>query len=352
MKKYLYSDGSEKPCRICTSLVSVLLTLGVVAITWGAVDFIITFFTQRGSFIYWFTTIMWSGWFGSAMLYGSVRDALPLLALKNNKLIIYTGLVSRERIEIEDIKHVETEFHEETGLQILITLTTNSKFYAEIYDNSCSIRSCTIFFRKYVPSLKIKTGYRLSPELMNKASIGEDFESLTDKELFEQMDLAIKHGNDELALNILHCLHKKDYLVEELMGDIYLGSGGEFNDKKALKLYREGYERGSRHAAIGLATMYYHGIEVKADKKRALEYLKFAEGFRDSNKYYYLGLLYFEGVVSGSPNEEKASFYFKKAIAYGSENGYLGLAMISGKKKQFCKTFKLGLKQIKAEQVS
>ncbi|GAA0206465.1 hypothetical protein GCM10009123_12430 [Kangiella japonica] len=352
MKKYLYSDGSEQQCRVCENLVGLLYILGIVAITWGVVDFIITFFTPRGSFTYWLTTIMWSGWFGSAMLYVSIRDTLPLLALKSDKLIIYTGLVSRDRIEIEDIKHLETEYQEEAGLQILITLTTNSKFYAEIYDNSCSIRSCTIFFRKYVPSLKIKSGYRLGPELMDKANIGEDFESLTDKELFEQMDLAIKRGNDELALNILHCLHKKDYLVEGLMEDIYLGSGGEFNDKKALRLYREGYERGSRHAAIGLATMYYHGIEVKADKKRAMEYLKFAEGFRDSNKYYYLGLLHFDGVASGSPNEEKASFYFKKAIAYGSGNGYLGLAMISGKKKQFCKTFKLGLKQIKAEQVS
>lgn len=352
MKKYLYPSGSEERCRFCESLVSALYILGVVALTWWLVDFIITFFTERGSFTYWFTTVMWSGWFGCAMLYYSVRDSLPILAIRGKVLVIYKGLIARDRVDIDDIKYIETEFHDETGIQVLISLTSGSRFYAEIVDNSCSVRAFNTFFRKYAPGIKVKSDYRLNPdtEVSNKKSL--DLDSCDEEELFLKLKQARLHGNDELALRILRCLNKEDYFVEPLMADIYLEGGGEFNDKRALKLYREGYDRGSQHAAVGLAVMYYHGIEVKEDKKRAYEYLKFAEGYRDAQRYYYLGLLHMDGIINGRIDEETASFYFKKAVAYGSADGFLGLAMISGKKKQYCKTFKLGLKHIKAEQLS
>lgn len=352
MKKYLYPDGSEKRCWFCESFISILYILGVVALTWGIVDFVITFFTERGSLGYWFTTVMWSGWFGCAMLYFSVRDSLPILAIRDKNLVIYKGLIARDRINIDDIKHIEAEFHDETGIQILITLTSGSRFYAEIVDNSCSMRLFSLFLRKYAPRIKIKSGYKLNPELAANDKQALDLDTCSEDELFSKLKLAKLQGNDELALRILHCLYRKEFVVEGFMADIYLGAGGEFNDKKALKLYREGYDRGSQHAAIGLAMMHYEGIEVKEDKKRAFEYLKFAEGYRDAIRYYYLGLLYFDGVICGSSDEEKAAFFFKKTIVYGSANGYLGLAMISGKKKEYCKTFKLGLKHIKAEQVS
>ncbi|WP_223670613.1 tetratricopeptide repeat protein [Kangiella shandongensis] len=352
MNKYLYPNGSEKKCSFCEALIGVLYIIIIAAITWGIVDFIITFFTERGSFGYWLSTIIWSGWFGCVALYYSLRDALPMLAIKASKLVIYKGLVTRDKVSLDDIQYIEIECHNETGVQILITLTINSKFYAEITDNTCSIRQFSTFCRKYVPRLKIKSNYMLTPESEGTSSGSCDLDTCTEEDLFNQLDLANSVGNDELALRILHCLKEKEYFVDGFMGDIYLNSGGEFNDKKALQKYGEGYSKGDVHAAIGLGRMYFHGIEVEEDEKTALKYFQFARGYRSGNLYYYLGLYHFNGMCGIEKNIQMARYLFKKAIVYGVPEGYTGLALIERENRNFCKMFSLTLKQVKAEQLS
>lgn len=268
-----------------------------------------------------------------------------MLKVKQGKLITYKGVLLRDRVVLKDIKQIETELNNDTGIQLIIHFEPElqSKFTAEIPINSCDDGQFVAFMKKYAPEIEVITQTNILQQAELKAtgltivSSNEEIEQTDDVNLlWQQFDFCKANAEYKNAHHILKKLEKRGVLINGHLGEMYLnGWFFEEDEAKAYEQFKIGINKGCALSKLYLAHMYMNGQQVEQSYEKALELFKEIEDLRVGSIYSSMG----HCLLELGNADDLCKKYFLKAIATGDPEGYIGLGHIAKKEQKRFKSF-------------
>lgn len=350
MKHYLYPNGQVKNTSLLNtefviqSIISVLFFAAFVVIIkviveWGfgqdsiASNIVLSYYTLPILLFF---------------IYIFIKSRLPMVRIDKDIFVTYRGLIRRDKIAIADIRTIETELNDDSGIQLIIYKKSGGKYTAEIPYNSCSDGDFVKFMQEHRPELEVITHtqmIRKSHELQAINSTAEPDQIIgDDDELWLLVSEATNEGNINRALSVLMELHKRGHFCDGLIGYFfYTQNDSELNKHKALPYFKQGETYQCELSLMCLGVMHMNQEIKDSSPEVGFKYLIRARGVRDSLRFHHLGYCYLEG--QGTDIDlNKAKYNFLKAIALGDRGAYMGLARLAGLKRNRCAVFRLVLK--------
>lgn len=282
------------------------------------------------------------------LLYILIKSRLPMVRIDKDTFVTYRGLIMRDKVTIADIKTIETELNDDSGIQLIIYKKNGGKYTAEIPYNSCSDGDFVKFMQEHRPELEVITYtqmIRKSHELQAINSTAEPDQIIgDDDELWLLVSEATNEGNINRALSVLMELHKRGHFCDGLIGYFfYTQNDSELNKHKALPYFKQGETYQCELSLMCLGVMHMNQEITGSSPEVGFKYLIRARGVRDSLRFHHLGLCYLDGLGTDI-DLNKAKYNFLKAIALGDRGAYMGLARLQGLKRNRCAVFRLVLK--------
>lgn len=282
------------------------------------------------------------------LFYILTKSRLPMVRIDKDTFVTYRGLILRDKVPIADIKTIETELNDDSGIQLIIYKKSGGKYTAEIPYNSCSDGDFVKFIRQHRPELEVITHTQLIHKSHELQAINNTVEpdqiDGNDEELWKLVSEATLEGNINRALSVLMELHKRGHFCDGLIGYfLYTQNDSDLNKHKALPYLKHGESYKCELSLMCLGIMHLNKDIKNSTPEEGFAYLTRAKGVRDSLRFHHLGNCYLEGLGTDI-NLKKAKYNFLKAIALGDRGAYMGLARIEGLKRNRCAVFRLVLK--------
>lgn len=343
MSHKLYNNGTEQAPSLLDSLISLI----IISIFLGLIYFLLAFLTEwlATDDLATFLKYFYFAPFLIIFLYIGMKSRLPMLKISNGKLVTYKGVVFRDRVALKDIKQIETELNNDTGIQLIIHFKSGfpSNFTAEIPINSCDDGQFVAFMKKYAPEIDVITQTNILQQAELKAtglrvvSSNEEIEQADDINLlWQQFDFCKANAEYKNAYDILKKLEKRGISINGNLGEMYLnGWLFEEDETKAYEQFKIGINKGCALSKLYLAYMYMNGQEVQQSYEKALELFREIEDLRIGSIYSSMG----HCLLELDNKHDLCKKYFLKAIATGDPEGYIGLGHIAKKEKKRFKSF-------------
>lgn len=349
MNKKLFSDGTEVRDKGVSHIKSLVKSLALILLGYGCLYYFSSLFEDFFGTPYLLFVIY--GFYGIPVtwlaFFRYFKRKLPIVELKDNKLITRKGLLRKEIFRLNEIKKIETELNDDEGIQLIIHFKDKfpARYTAEIPVNSCTDGQFAGFIKKYKPEIEVETQTRI----LHKAEHGDTPFTLVSRNttipesdeidnLWKRYDTLKASEQYEEAIAILKILQKKGVIVHGYLGEYYL-NGWHFpqNYQLAYEEFQRGIQRECYLSRLNMGVMYFYGYIVETSYEKALKIFEEVKFLRLGIIYSYIG---FCKLYLDYPKEQ-CKLNFLKAISLQEKDGYFGLGNLAKLEGKRIKAFKL-----------